>query len=66
MTPQEFTSWLDGFLTHCPNIRSLNEEQTKRVKDKLSTVFNKVTPNSTNSFPKSPAVFDCKNIAITC
>jgi len=49
MTPNDFIFWLEGFLVANPNLTSLNEEQTKRLKDKLITVFNKITPNT--SFP---------------
>lgn len=42
MTPQEYTLWLDGFLSN--NQSELNQSQTQQIKDKLATVFNKVTP----------------------
>ncbi len=45
MEPKEFILWLDGFLSANPNLTSLSPEQTRRVRDKLSTVFRKVTPN---------------------
>ncbi len=70
MTPQEFTQWLDGFLSLNPNLTELNEEQTRRLKDKLSTVFNKQTPNlnlKNNEFDLGTKFkpFDY-NVMITC
>lgn len=46
MIPEQFITWFQGFLDFNPDLKTLNEEQTKRLKDKLSTVFNKVTPNT--------------------
>lgn len=43
MTPQEYTQWLDGYLTDKNS--ELNAQQVKTIKEKLQTVFNKVTPN---------------------
>ncbi len=42
MTYQEFTYWLDGFLAGQTN--ELTPSQVKTIKDKLDSVFNKVTP----------------------
>lgn len=48
MTYLEFTVWLDGFLSSIDNLKELNEWQTSQIKNKLSTVFNKVTSNLNN------------------
>ncbi len=72
MTPEQFTTWLDGFLSNKQN--KLDKEQTALVKQKLNTVFTKVTPlavgGTGNSnliygglIPKSP---DYSNIQISC
>ena len=71
MTPQEYINWLDGFLSS-NNSKELNEEQTQKIKQKLDTVFNKVTPNlnGTNLKPiYENEIKDCKTFAyinITC
>ena len=43
-TPEQFVYWLQGFL-ELTNQDFLNEEQTKKVKAKLNSVFHKVTPS---------------------
>lgn len=44
MSPEDFALWLNGFLAANSHLKELNAEQTRRIKDKLSTVFTKVTP----------------------
>lgn len=39
-----FINWFLGFTEANPELKNLNESQTRRVKDKLSVYFNKVTP----------------------
>jgi hypothetical protein len=45
MAPIDFIHFLDGFLSSNPNLEYLNEAQTKIIKEKLGTVFNKITPS---------------------
>jgi hypothetical protein len=42
MTPEQFTTWLQGFSEAVDN--SPTEKQWAQIKKKLGTVFNKVTP----------------------
>jgi hypothetical protein len=48
MTPDEFVQFLDGFFSFNSTLNELNKEQTKRIKDKLNTVFIKKTPVLSN------------------
>ena len=48
MTPEQFTYWLKGFL-EISEATTLTEKQTQIIHDHLKTVFNKVTPNYTDS-----------------
>lgn len=43
MTPENFCYWLQGFI-ETANPTSIDELQTKVIKDHLQLVFNKVTP----------------------
>lgn len=44
MTPEQFVYWLQG-LMEVGNPTSLNEIQTQQIKDHLSLVFKKETPD---------------------
>lgn len=67
MTPDQFIQFLDGFFSFNSSLNSLNEEQTKRIKDKLSTVFVKKTPNLINyNLQTSEITFDFPYQTITC
>lgn len=39
-----FINWLFGFIDANPDLKELNKQQTRRVKEKLSICFKKVTP----------------------
>lgn len=57
-TPEDFVLWLNGFLAANSHLKELNAEQTRRIKDKLSTVFTKVTPAITYEFNTKPFFTD--------
>jgi hypothetical protein len=44
MTPENFTSWLQGFV-EISNAQFLGRKQTQILKDHLNLVFTKVTPD---------------------
>lgn len=44
MTPEQFTYWLQGFV-ELTNTKTISEQQWQAIKDHLSLVFNKVTPD---------------------
>ena len=47
MTAEQFTYWLQGFF-EITESEELTKEQTKVVRDHLSAVFEKVTPDRSN------------------
>ena len=49
MKPEEFIKWLDETFLFLGDAKTLNQDQTRVLKDKLSEVFNKVTPNYLNT-----------------
>ncbi len=51
MTPDQFTDWLSDLLEFYPDLKTLNETQTQLIKDKINTVFNKVTPELNAPMP---------------
>lgn len=42
MTPEQFVYWLQGFM-ELTETKTIDEAQTKMIREHLSTVFNKVT-----------------------
>lgn len=48
MTPEQFTYWLQGFM-ETADPKSIDEKQTRIIKDHLDLVFNKVTPEYKNT-----------------
>jgi len=48
MSEEQFVYWLQGFF-EIQNPSTINEKQTEIIKDHLSLVFNKITPNRYNS-----------------
>lgn len=46
MTPENFTYWLNGYL-EIENPKYISEENLQIIRDHLSLVFNKVTPDRT-------------------
>lgn len=46
MTPESFTYWLQGFF-EISDAKKLDEKQVQIIKDHLSLIFNKVTPDRT-------------------
>lgn len=49
MTAEQFTYWLQGFL-ETADPKSIDEKQTKIIKDHLALVFTKVTPDYSKLF----------------
>jgi hypothetical protein len=43
MTPEQFAYWLQGYAELTPNTPP-NTEQWKNIRERLATVFHKVTP----------------------
>jgi hypothetical protein len=48
MTPENFTYWLQGFF-EISDAKKLDETQVQIIKDHLDLVFNKVTPDRSES-----------------
>jgi len=60
MTPEQFTYWLQGFI-EINDPKTIGEKETQIIKDHLSTVFKKVTPNSTG-ISRGPYIQDLQNM----
>lgn len=79
MTPENFCYWLQGFV-ETVNPTSIDEQQTKVIKDHLQLVFNKVTPKywegnkfkaqfvqlGCDSYENGKELLNQKNFPITC
>lgn len=52
-TPMDFCYFLQGFF-EIEDPQTLNEIQTKLIKEKLAEVFQKVTPNKPAKWPAPP------------
>lgn len=52
MSENEFILWLHGFF-EISNAKTLNEEQVKTIKGKLTGFFNKATPERASDPPKN-------------
>ena len=48
MTPENFTYWIQGFF-EISDAKKLDETQVQIIKDHLDLVFNKVTPDRSES-----------------
>lgn len=57
MTTEQFTYWLQGFF-ELSGATTLNEEQVKVIRDHISLVMKKETPNSIGGLfdPKDPNI----------
>lgn len=62
LTPQEFCTWFQGFLDYSQD-KTLNSEQVRLVKERLQSVFTKVTGNkdkvSVEDYPANKPVTYC-------
>jgi hypothetical protein len=58
MTPEQFCYWLQGYI-EITNPVHVNSEDLKKIKDHLTTVFNKVTPNYTRGIVDGTSLLKC-------
>lgn len=69
MTPENFVYWLQGFL-ELSHQTSLDETQTKMIRDHLNLVFEKKTPtyffNVSNESNSIPLDLSHTHIPVTC
>ncbi len=62
MKPEEFVSWLTQFLSELGNPKNLSPIFTNILKEKLNSVFNKVTPDLNSPEPEKEKLLNdfCK------